>query len=226
VLFGDSFANMWLPGLIPESGVDSYGLELQTRGVCSPALFPVFDSRISGKNAECEKWRIEVIDRLVANPPDVIIVGSSWLSNYTVVGSDGGAEANEDVARAAREEGLAALFSKLPKESLIVYIRATPRMSFNVPECLSTRVPKVCQIATADALDSTNMDVEIVSRFESVNLLDLTQALCSEKICPSVRGGSMIYRDEGHVSADYSSRLHLMFKEIVRLLQTSSMNKN
>lgn len=226
VLFGDSFANMWMPGLTPKGDADTYGLELQTRGVCTPALIPIYDAKIAGRSIECEKWRDEVINRLVVNPPDVIIVGSSWISNYTVADSSGGAEANKEVAQASREFGLSALFSKLPKESLIIYIRATPRMSFDVPNCLSTRVPKACQMPTADALDPTSADVEIASRFPSVKLLDLTQALCSETICYSVRGGSMVYRDSGHVTADYSSKLHVMFKEVVKALQTNSMNEN
>jgi hypothetical protein len=222
VLFGDSYANMWMPGLIPDGEADTYALELQTRGVCTPALIPIYDAKIAGgRSIECEKWRDEVINRLVRNPPDVIIVGSSWISNYTVAGPNGGAETNEEVAQAAREAGLAALFSKLPRESLIIYIRATPRMSFDVPSCLSTRVPKACQMPTADALDPTDVDVEIASRFPSVKVLDLTQALCSETICYSVRGGSMVYRDSGHVTADYSSKLHVMFKELVKALQVN-----
>jgi hypothetical protein len=52
-------------------------------------------------------------------------------------------------------------------------------------------------------------------------VLDLTQALCSETICYSVRGGSMVYRDSGHVTADYSSKLHVMFKELVKALQVN-----
>ena len=99
VLFGDSHGAQWFPALLPLAEAGTILLETDTKSDCPSVLV---DPETVEPYPQCERWRSDVIERLNADPPALIVL-ASYAAHYRApaasVESYGRA-----VARRARED--------------------------------------------------------------------------------------------------------------------------
>jgi peptidoglycan/LPS O-acetylase OafA/YrhL len=191
VLFGDSHAEQWLPALIPIAYERGWRLTVLTKAGCPAAkLLP------SGKgerfaSADCLKFRWDAIKEIVKQiKPKIILV--SGLSSYI----------------SSKSAMLTAWNSTLdqlsPIGAKIVYIRDTPKPLSDVPTCISGALEdwSKCSFAFNGTLrNEPLMDRSVDKATRNLVTVDLTKYFCQKNVCPAVLNGTLIYRDDSHITA-------------------------
>jgi len=197
VLWGDSAAAQWAPGL--QRAVEQAGdrLVTQTKSGCASTL------EIHVKDGQaypsCDAWRQKVLAQLAAHPPAVII-----LANY----------ANEELPKGADAEtvwadGLADTIGRLPAASRVLMLADSPDFGTSPIECLSQHVEHAgaCARSAALALPSPGrVAVYRAAATTRARLIDLTSYFCSDT-CPPIVGDTLVYRDSHHLTASYARKL-------------------
>jgi hypothetical protein len=202
VLFGDSHAAQWFPALERLARERSFRLVSLTKSGCTPAWVTVWNTNLKRAYTECDAWRDEVLERVAAERPGLVIVASSHP--YPSAGSGG--PAGPDDGRAL-EAGLETTLERLaPLAETVALIADTPKFDFDPPECLSAHLDDslACTRPRADMLDESWLTTE--SRIASAHgaaFVDPTAWACPTDPCPTVVGRYLVYRDQHHLATPY-----------------------
>jgi peptidoglycan/LPS O-acetylase OafA/YrhL len=211
VLIGDSHANSLYPGLAAayrKSGTTV--LQLGSPG-CLPFLGP---ENIDTPATECEIVTARAIDFATHAPTvDTIIVATYALRHMT-----GTILGNEDpntilpadpVMFAARFR--ATLRALTASNRHIAIVIDWPELGFSPKLCFAgrplafKRKPAADCFVTREAYDARagayrQLIATLRGEFPQVVWFDPVPALCSEQICPAIRDGHVVYRDDHHLS--------------------------
>lgn len=145
---------------------------------------------------ECNAFNDAAREAALEQDPDAVLT----------IGTRSLAEAPYEELVAGYEEGIAPLLDAgLP----VVAFRDNPRFGYDMFECVETYGadhPR-CNVARSEALLEVNPLVEVAARNEGLHLVDLTDRLCTEDVCPSVIGNVVVYRDFDHVTSSYGATL-------------------
>lgn len=194
--FGDSHTAHWVPAFEELADRGVIRLVNHSKSSCPSVEIP---ARFRGTDyPQCDRWRAAVIERLRADPPDVIV-----LANYA--GNDF-AVPDDEVADRWRD-GLARTLAALPPASAVYVIAETPDLGFDPATCASVHPEDLapCSPARADALDGESRAAEAEAVAASgAHLIDLTPWFCDAGACPPVSGDVLVYRDSHHVTATFA----------------------
>jgi hypothetical protein len=180
VLFGDSHAAQWMPVLEKLAYDQNFTLISLTKSACpGPAVVKVETGAY--KNADCDTWRRNSIARIKALKPMAVIV--SGMQHFEV---PSGYASRADWWR----EGEAKTFAALQGASKhLIYMADTPHPLRDIPSCVAA--------GRIDKCDTTEPSVAIFSPgWQQINP---TSWFCSD-ICPAVIDGTVVYRDNSHIS--------------------------
>jgi peptidoglycan/LPS O-acetylase OafA/YrhL len=212
VLFGDSHAEHWVPALVGAAQRHHWRLVPYTKSGC-PSVEVAVARSASTLYPECDSWRRAVLDRLRRDPPAVVLISNAHA--YAVhVASEGRLESVVS-SRAAQDEwqrGLNALLTELQKlRTRTFVIGDPPTPGFDVPICLSTpaRSASSCGFSlTVGGRDSAvALEAPIVQSSSSSEYFDTISLVCDQAVCPPMRNGEIVWRDDNHLSAVYSAAL-------------------
>jgi hypothetical protein len=91
----------------------------------------------------------------------------------------------------------------------VVGFRDNPRFAYDMFECVETygAAHPRCNVPRSEALLEVNPLLEVAARHEGLHVVDLTDRLCTEDVCPSVIGNVVVYRDLDHVTSSYGATL-------------------
>jgi hypothetical protein len=187
VLYGDSHAAQWFPGLEQLAIQKHFKLISLTKSACPSVDAPRPDQG-AFKNVHCEKWRENSIARIKAIHPAAVIVSSFQYFTPRAGYSD-------------REkwwsDGQRRLLTSLKGSSdHLIYLSDTPRPMRDIPSCLASRDSARC--------DSTEKSlVKVVQGFQ---VIDPTPWLCSS-YCPAIIDSIVAYRDASHISVAMARHL-------------------
>jgi hypothetical protein len=95
-------------------------------------------------------------------------------------------------------------------ESPVAIMIDTPRVSFDIPACLSTHRNDVrrCAMPRADAFpDQFGLRERLAAESTGAGLLDLVAAVCPATPCQVARDGMILYRDNHHLTATFARSL-------------------
>jgi peptidoglycan/LPS O-acetylase OafA/YrhL len=195
VLFGDSHAHQWLPAIEELASARGWRLTVFAKSGCPVAdIAPRKDgSRFS--EPECATWRQASIDMIAQQiKPSLIIVGS--LDTYI---PDSG-------------EMLTAWNSSLDKLRKvgvpIAYIRDTPAPVKDVPTCISSALDNWGKCSfTPRNIPEPVIQQALIGNEDKITVIDMYKYFCSSNICPAVRNGVLLYRDDSHISATAAKAL-------------------
>jgi peptidoglycan/LPS O-acetylase OafA/YrhL len=198
-LVGDSHASHWFPAI--EAIANAHGWRLITfvKASCVFVDLPIFSPLLKREYTECEAWRPLVIQRLVAEQPDLVIVSSDrWLPPVNKV--------DEDPAR--QGDAMARLLRQIPGR--VVILSDTPAAATDVPVCLSAHLQDITQCATPRivALGRQHLIRErAAAKGSGATLVDLSDAICPGDPCQAVVRGMIVYRDDHHLTATFAASL-------------------
>jgi peptidoglycan/LPS O-acetylase OafA/YrhL len=187
VLFGDSHAAQWFPTLELLANERGFKLISLTKSACPAVVLPRNDKG-AFKNADCDQWRENSINRIKTISPQAVITSS--FQYFTP--ASGYSDRDKWWADGQRE--LLSLLRGTSKN--LIYISDTPHPERDIPSCLASRDSHSC--------DSTKKSpVQIVVGFEKI---DPTPWLCTS-YCPAIQNGYVVYRDGSHISVDAARSL-------------------
>ncbi|WP_028278582.1 acyltransferase family protein [Arthrobacter sp. H5] len=198
VLFGDSHAAQWFPGVEKFADSDSHRLHNITKSSCPSVSIDI--ERNGAPYTECDEWRASALDTIRELAPELIVI-----SNYGRVNPvDKSADTNKQW-----EAGLKATLEALPEESKVVIIADTPHHPAPPVSCLSRNVEQAikCDVNKADALDPALAEAERRTALTAdAEYIDLTEYMCTDT-CPSIIGDILVYRDAHHITETFSQAL-------------------
>jgi peptidoglycan/LPS O-acetylase OafA/YrhL len=205
-LIGDSHGSAMFPAVNAVAAAHGWKLVVYLKIDCSFVDIPITEFNLKRPYGECATWNNNVIARLNAHPPDLVIVHMSrWVYNLNVADAGYGAH-----GRAMGREML-----KIPSQSHVVMIQDIPDpWNFSVPECLSSHLSdyRGCAYARTGAVAYSSYYGKreaIASSTAHVPLIDLSSWICppSGNTCPAVMNGMIIFRDQHHLTATFAKSL-------------------
>lgn len=202
VLFGDSHASMWYPAV--DAAATKLGVRLVTwaKDACPPILAPSYSTVLQRTYSECYTWRQNVLMGIAKLHPKLVILGVDrfYSAQY------GAASYSPEWIK-----GLSAMVRSIrhlgPR---VLVIGPTPEPLGDVPTCLSAHLDatNACTIPLSQGLNKKGESAEAraVNKaggtyFETINLF------CNPKKCPTIVDNLLVFRDDGHITATYSSFL-------------------
>jgi peptidoglycan/LPS O-acetylase OafA/YrhL len=203
VLVGDSHGSALFPAIDEVAKAHGWKLLPYVKIDCPFVDIPVIEYNSKVEYTQCATWNDNILAKLNANPPDLIIVHMSrWVYNAR----------SEDGGYGAHGRAMAREMEKLPASSHVVMITDIPDpWNFSVPECLSAYLSdyRKCNYARSVAFNSYyGKREEIASEESGVPLIDLAQAICpGTGTCPVVMDGMIMFRDQHHLTATYAASL-------------------
>jgi len=115
----------------------------------------------------------------------------------------------------------------------VVVMRDNPFSTFDVPACLARAVrhywyPRgACEINRSVSLNPAAFEAEIAGArgLPNIHFIDLTDQLCHEEVCWTVRRGEVIYRDSNHLTSSFAdSLIPVLEAELLPILNTPLVN--
>ncbi|MHA3724036.1 acyltransferase family protein [Leucobacter sp. HY1910] len=190
-LVGDSHAAQWAPALEAIADSGEIMLTAHTRSGCPPQV----RSLVSGgkESPECAAWKSAVRDYLMKDPPDVIVITSSF----------GG---NSESQAINYDAGMQDLVESLPEKSVVALLADTPKFPGDPMSCLSGALndPDSCSVSRDQGLSSLlrAVDEQLVEDY-NLTLLDFTNYVCAET-CPLIQDNMLVFKDSHHLSKSFS----------------------
>jgi peptidoglycan/LPS O-acetylase OafA/YrhL len=197
-LVGDSHAAMWWPALDELATAWQWRLETMGKVTCPLQDLPIVSPYLDREYTECEQWRRQILDRLHAEHPALIVLGTA--RHYTpdfsfTVYSPQWLDALTRTVTELRSTGAS-----------VLVLGPIPHPDKNVPTCLSEHLDS----ATACAPDRASLDdagVAAEARATEAGggtYADLTDLFCTAARCPAIVGNQLVYRDDNHLTTDYA----------------------
>lgn len=209
-LFGDSHAGRWFPALDAAAAELGYRLDTYTKSGCrSEETVPAWSS---SPNPTCTAWRAGVLERLAADPPDVVVLGNHMTPMP---------QRDPVILQQRWTEGLDALRDRLPAQSMVVTMADSPHLPSSPVDCLAANLEHAdrCGVARAAAFEPAILAAQrAVADDRGGAVVDLADAFCDERMCPAVIGDALVYSDEHHLTATYSARLAPLLTERLRTI--------
>ncbi|MER2607222.1 MAG: acyltransferase family protein [Siculibacillus sp.] len=208
VLVGDSHAAMWFGGLEAAARSSGWALETHTKVFC-----PVADVARESRDLDCTKWREAVVARVIdpATRPDLVVIAG--LDDYSGVLFDpaSGRVLDPDGAAGAWTDGLERLLRRLREAGVAVAaVNDIPKTRRDYRSCLAkSRAEhpdlRACDRPRVEALRSPTPVMRATAAVPGAILVDLNDEICDDR-CRLVRDGRMVYRDDNHVTDEFSRR--------------------
>ncbi|MGW6333111.1 acyltransferase family protein [Nocardia rhamnosiphila] len=201
-LVGDSHAAMWQPAFEQITVARHWRLETMAKVTCPLLDLPITSPYLGREYTECEQWRGEIVDRLQAERPRLIVVGMSrrYGADFGFVSYD-----------PAWIDSLHRLVARLRATGAAVLVLGSiPDPHTDVPICLSEHLDDAaaCAPARPDALDDAGIAAERAATIGAGGqYADLTSLFCTASDCPLVIGDNLVFRDDNHLTVGYAETL-------------------
>ena len=206
-LVGDSQATMWNPALQQVTTQRHWRLETLGKGGCPPMNLSITDRlRRLVSNVLCERWRAEIIARLRAEHPRLVVV-SMWRGYGVGHGYLPGFRSYDP----AWIDSLTRLVQQLRGTGAkVLVLGPIPAPRSDVPICLSGHLDDAtaCSPPRSTAVNEPGMAAEsAATEAGGGQYADLTELFCTTDRCPVVVGNTLVYFDSVHLTFEYSRLL-------------------
>ena len=200
-LAGDSHATTWSPALREVAVQRHWRLETLGKEACPLMNLPLSYPRLHRQYSECEQWRRGIIDRLQRERPRLVVLSMnrSYGSGYEFRPYD-----------PAWLQSLALLVKQLRSDGArVLVLGPVPDPHSIVPHCLSAHLDDAtpCSPPISLAVNRSGVAAEAgAAEASGGHYADLTDLFCAER-CPAVVGNTLVYRDDNHVTMQYTRLL-------------------
>jgi hypothetical protein len=206
-LFGDSHAAMWNPAFQQLAAVRHWRLEMLAKGACPPVdvRADTFFHRLLEQSQHCQQWRTEILARLRAERPQLVVV-SMWRA-YGSDESLSGFKPYDPVWI----DNLTRLVQQLRSNgSKVLVLGPVPSPRKSVPVCVSGHLDDAtaCASSRSAAVNQSGISAEAAAtKAGGGDYADLTDLFCTAALCPVIVGNTLVYFDVAHVTLEYSRQL-------------------
>jgi peptidoglycan/LPS O-acetylase OafA/YrhL len=206
-LIGDSHSAMMIPAFKQIAEQRHWRLEAMGKAACSVIESPASSlvRRVVEHVDHCEQWRGEIVARLHAERPRLVVV-SMWRG-YGVYESLSGLRSYDP----AWLDGLTRLVRDLRDTGAkVLVLGPIPDPHFVVPLCLSGNLDDVpaCMPRRAASVNESGIAAESAATTAGGGqYTDMTELFCTTDLCPPIVGNTLAYLDETHTTFEYSRQL-------------------
>lgn len=177
--------------------------------------------------ASCANWRAQAIHQIVGLHPSLVFIGnaSNYFSRKDEPDNRFGVSAEE------WQNGTRRTLNALTAAGLrVVAMRDNPSSNWDIPTCLarsvrhSWRIRGTCEMDKSTALDPAVFAAEKAGAagLPNVHFLDVTDWLCEKNACWTVEGGSVMYRDNNHLTGTFAKSLApVLDAELLSVVKTN-----
>jgi peptidoglycan/LPS O-acetylase OafA/YrhL len=203
-LVGDSHAAMWNPAFQHLAEQRHWRLEMLAKGACPLMDMPITNPlrRLVEHIEHCEQWRGQIIARLRAEHPRLIVL--SLFRGYGTDESLSGFKSYDP----AWIDSLTRLVRHLRGTGArVLLLGPIPDPHFVVPVCLSGYLDDVtaCLPRRSTAVNESGIAAEsAATKAGGAQYADLTDLFCTTDRCPVIVGNTLVYFDENHLTFEYS----------------------
>lgn len=212
-LVGDSRAAQWSPALQAVAVHQRWRVITITKAGCpftQAHLIRVIKGQPS-PYSECAAWNTATMKLLLsgADRPDFVVASAYYPYLAAVEGQHGRlpGPGNDQ----ALIHGIRGAWRTLNRASIpVIALRETPLMGRDVAACVSKHRQELnrCANPRLEALSAANILRPAAEGLPSSATIDLTvPAICPAMSCPPVIGNVLVYRDNHHLTAEYSRSL-------------------
>jgi hypothetical protein len=210
-LVGDSHAAMWNPAFQQVAVQRHWRLEMLAKGACPLLDLPIANELSSGlvESVEhCAQWRDQIIARLRAEHPRLIVLGlwrgygagngNGWMFGFNSYDPAWIANLTR-VVQQLRDTG-----------AQVLVLGPTPDPHTYVPICLSGHLDDAtaCSPLRSIAVNPSGIAAEAAAtQAGGGQYADVTDLLCTADRCPVIVGNTLAYIDESHLTLEYSRLL-------------------
>lgn len=197
-LFGDSHAASWHPALAALAENGAIQLDSHTKSGCPSVGEPDPDY------PQCQEWRDAVLDGLRGKHPDVVIIAN--------------ATNRKSLEPPTFKTHLEETIHQLPETTQVIIMSDVPYLSFDPVECLSSYPEDAdsCVESAAKTIVSEMEDtLRLVAEETGAFYLDVRPYLCADDACPVLTGNTVMYRDQHHLTASFSSQFAPVLQEVI-----------
>ncbi|OMC16456.1 acyltransferase family protein [Mycobacterium sp. SP-6446] len=201
-LVGDSHAAMWYPAFQQVAEQRHWRLETLAKVTCPLQDLRIVSPYLGREYTECEQWRGEIMARLQAERPRLVV-----LSMSRRYGADFGFTSYD----AGWVDTLGRTVNQLRNAGSTVLVLgpvADPRSS--APACLSAHLDdaSACAPPRLVAVNGDGIAAEQkATTGAGGHYADLSDLFCTPARCPMIVGNTLVFRDDNHVTTEYAQLL-------------------
>lgn len=199
VLFGDSRAMQYFPAILPLANQRGWQLTGLVRADCVASLIDY--------ERYCDAWKEKMLERIERmDDPDLVILGSATKNLYSATVN--GQKLNRSESQPHLVSGMVRLIRRLEATGArVVVLRDQSAAPFSPPECVARNLNRLRRCAF-EPYDRRRKAFELTAaRRADVQVVDAQPMFCSKRLCPSVIGDVIVYKDNYHLTATYSRTL-------------------
>jgi hypothetical protein len=209
VIVGDSHADMWLPAFNQAGIVQHWKVVDWTKSSCPVASITVFNSSLNRTYTECDTWRKSVLARIATLKPDAVFVSNS----ENVVNGN----VSPQQWSAATLTTLKTLASTTTAK--VTLLQDVPVPAYDMPDCVAAHLSSVqkCTFSTTKAYSFPARHRQLAADAKSAGfaVVDPQSWICTTTTCPAIVGNYLVYRDDTHLTAQFSTWLAPMVEPLL-----------
>jgi hypothetical protein len=192
VVVGDSHAQQLTGALLPIAQQHNWQIIVMARGACPFSTV----SEVNPDEEDCLAWNAAAADEITALQPDAVV---------TLATRDARVGHTEQTPAGFVEQ-----WRKLDEQGIpVLALRDNPRFDWSVPDCVQTRPEDLdgCGVERAAVYAPTPPWVDLPDVPPNVSFVDIADAVCDTERCPPVIGNVLVYMDDNHLTATYSTSM-------------------
>jgi peptidoglycan/LPS O-acetylase OafA/YrhL len=212
VLFGDSHMQQWQPAFIQAGVYAHWRVVNWTKSGCPPQELTVFNPALNHRYDTCDPWRARTLRRIAALHPAIVVVAGADVE-VPHLSPTAYADATVSTVRTLQRT----------TSAKIVYLEDTPYPGYNVAECVAAHLDdvKACNLPLSKAYNQARHKAvnHALEKLGGVTLVNPADWICADSTCPAVAGNLLVYRDQSHLSVEFSRWLTPMITSLLDELQ-------
>ena len=205
-LVGDSHAAMWGRAFQQVAAQRRWRLETLTKAACPLMDLPT-PNPLRRSATHCDQWRGQIIARLRAEHPRLVVVSVWRRYGVGLPGWQPGFTSYDP----AWIDSLTRLVQQLRGTGAqVLVLGPIPDPHSVVPICLSGHLDDAtaCSPPRSTAVNESGIAAEsAATKAGGGHYADLTELFCTADRCPVIIGNSLVYLDNSHLSFAYSRAL-------------------
>jgi peptidoglycan/LPS O-acetylase OafA/YrhL len=205
-LVGDSHAAMWAPAFQSVAAQRRWRMEMLGKVGCPLMNLPITNPYLRREYTECEQWRGQIIARLRAEHPRLVVV-SMWRGYGAANGYPAGFTSYDP----AWIDSLTRLVQQLRGTGAqVLVLGPIPDPHSVVPICLSGHLDDAtaCSPPRSTAVNASGIAAEsAAAKAGGGQYADVTELFCTADRCPVIVGNTLVYFDMRHLTVEYSRLL-------------------
>jgi hypothetical protein len=202
VLYGDSYAGMWLPAMRDIAERWHWRLRFYGKPGCPAVGLSVWNQQQNRRFSSCDGFRAYVMGQIRALRPRLVVIANGSFAQKQAPGLP--------ITSARWRLGLEDTLSRLvPVVGRVVVLGGAPVFRESAPSCLARHVHDVQACSTprrAATARVWNAAESAAASASAAGYISALPWLCGT-VCPAVIDNVTVYRNRFHLTATYARRL-------------------